>query len=94
MDITEISDRLEIDQLMALYVEAIDSKDWDLLDNVFTADAHLDYESSGGPEGKGDYPTIKLWLQKSLAIFPMTQHMVGKSLVDIDGDTATCRTLF
>ena len=54
MDIAEISDRLEIEQLMALYVEAIDSKDWDLLDNVFTADAHLDYESSGGPEGKGE----------------------------------------
>ncbi|MEC7923594.1 MAG: nuclear transport factor 2 family protein [Actinomycetota bacterium] len=94
MDITEISDRLEIEQLVARYVEAIDSKDWDLLDTVFTENALLDYESSGGPAGKGEYPAIKTWLQENLAIFPMTQHMVGKSLVEIDGDTASCRTIF
>ena len=40
MDITEISDRLEIEQLMVRYIEAIDSKDWGLLDSVFTEDAH------------------------------------------------------
>ncbi len=94
MDISEISDRLELEQLMARYVEAIDTKNWDLLDTVFTEDAHLDYESSGGPAGKGDYPAIKEWLRENLAIFPMTQHMVGKSLVDIDGDIAKCRTIF
>ena len=70
MDIEEISDRLEIEQLMVRYVDAIDSKDWDLLDTVFTKDAFLDYESSGGPEGKGNYPEVKSWLKTSLAIFP------------------------
>ena len=69
MDLTEISDRMEIEQLMVRYIEAIDSKDWNLLDSVFTHDAFLDYESSGGPSGKGEYPTIKSWLQKNLAIF-------------------------
>ena len=51
MDNQEIADRLEIDQLLVRYVDAIDAKDWDLLDTVFTPDAHLDYSSSGGPEG-------------------------------------------
>lgn len=94
MDIQEISDRLALGQLMVEYVEAIDAKDWDALDAVFTPDAHLDYESSGGPEGKGDYPTIRAWLQKSLAMFPMTQHLIGQSRITIDGDTAQCRTMF
>lgn len=94
MDMQEIADRLELDQLMVRYVEAIDAKDWDLLDEVFTPDAHLDYSSSGGPDGKGDYPTIKAWLQTNLAMFPMTQHLIGTSLVTIHGDHATCRTIF
>lgn len=94
MDLQEISDRLELGQLMVRYVDAIDRKDWVALDGVFTADAHLDYESSGGPEGKGDYPTIRGWLEKNLAMFPMTQHVLGQSLITIDGDTAQCRTLF
>ncbi|MAV20819.1 MAG: hypothetical protein CL417_04705 [Acidimicrobiaceae bacterium] len=29
-----------------------------------------------------------------MAIFPMTQHLIGKSLIEIDGDSATCRTIF
>ena len=45
---------------------------------------------SGGPPA-GPYPEIKAWLQRALAIFPMTQHMIGKSRIAIDGDTAQCR---
>lgn len=94
MDNQEIADRLEIDQLLVRYVDAIDAKDWDLLDTVFTPDAHLDYSSSGGPEGRGDYPTVKAWLQSSLALFAMTQHLVGKTSMRLDGDRAECRTIF
>lgn len=94
MEIQEIADRLEIDQLLAAYADAIDRKDWDRLDTVFTPTAHLDYSSSGGPEGKGRYPEVKEWLQKMLAMFPMTQHLVGKSVVEYSGDRARCTTLF
>ena len=41
MDIQEISDRLEIEQLIVRYTVAIDRKDWDLLDTVFTTETHL-----------------------------------------------------
>mgnify|MGYP001164365827 FL=1 len=94
MNLDEISDNLEIERLMAKYVDAIDGKDWDLLDEVFTDDAYLDYESSGGPDGKGEYLKVKKWLQESLAIFPMTQHMVGKTSIDYDGESAKCKTIF
>ena len=94
MNIDEINDHFEIERLMIKYVEAIDNKDWNMLDEVFTEQAFLDYESSGGPEGKGDYPTIKKWLQKNLSMFPMTQHMIGKSFIEYHGDSAKCRTMF
>lgn len=95
VDIQEISDRLELEQLIVRYTIAIDRKDWDLLDAVFTDDAVLDYSSSGGPDAKGGYPAMKAWLKNALAIFPMTQHLVGKSLIEFDGtDTANCVTLF
>lgn len=90
----EIADRIAIDDLMTRYVDAIDTKDWDLLDTVFTPDAVLDYSTSGGPDAKGPYPQIKEWLQGALAIFPLTQHMIGKSAVELNGDTAQCRTIF
>ncbi|MFN3220164.1 MAG: nuclear transport factor 2 family protein [Acidimicrobiales bacterium] len=98
MDITEIGDRLEIGQLLVRYVDAIDTKDWDLLDTVFTPDARLDYTSSGGPDAAGDYPTMKAWLQTQLAMFPMTQHLLGQSAITFEGTgddrVARCRTLF
>ena len=54
MNIDEINDHFEIERLMTKYVEAIDNKDWNMLDEVFT-ERFLDYESSGGLMGKG-YP--------------------------------------
>ena len=94
MDLQEIGDRLEIHQLLVRYVDAIDTKDWELLDRVFTPDATLDYTSSGGPDAVGDYPAMKAWLQQQLSMFPMTQHLLGLPAIEVDGDEARCRTNF
>ena len=37
MSLQEISDRLEIQDLLAAYSHAIDGRDWDALDDIFTA---------------------------------------------------------
>ena len=95
MNQQEVFDRIEIEQLIVRYTIAIDRKDWDGLDAVFTPDAVLDYSSSGGPEAKGPFPAMKTWLKGALAMFPLTQHLVGKSLIDFDGpDRARATTLF
>ena len=91
MDLSELSDRLEIEDLLVLYTHAIDTKDWDLLDQVFTPDAEIDYLEVGGL--KGAFPEIKAWLAKTLDIYPSYQHMLGKSVVKLDGDKAECRTI-
>ena len=53
----ELSDRLEIDDLLSRYTFAIDERDFDALDDVFTPDATIDYTTSGGI--KGSYPEVK-----------------------------------
>jgi hypothetical protein len=93
MDLQEISDRLEIQELFARYSHAIDTMDWDLLDDVFTADAHIDYSSMGGIVGT--LAEQKAFLDANLpTIFtPGYQHMVANTLFEIDGDTARTRTI-
>jgi len=43
LDQQEISDRLEIQNLLVSYCDAIDGRNWDVLDNIFTPDAVIDY---------------------------------------------------
>lgn len=88
----EISDRREIDDLLVRYTHAIDSSAWDMLDDVFTPDAHIDYTAAGG--AKGSYPEIKQWLAKALGMFSYTMHLIGNTRVsfDADGNGASSRT--
>ncbi|MGH7286773.1 MAG: nuclear transport factor 2 family protein [Myxococcota bacterium] len=90
LSVQEISDRIEINDLLIRYTKAIDQKDWKLLDSVFTPDAEVDYVSSGGI--KGSYPEARAWLEKALAIFPTTVHYVTNSEVTLAGDRASART--
>ena len=91
LSLEQISDRIEIDDLLIRYTVAIDTKDWELLDTVFTPDAKVDYTTSGGI--KGSYPEVRAWLAEVLALFEMTQHLISNSVVRIDGDTAAARTM-
>jgi hypothetical protein len=87
----EISDRLEIQQLIVDYSTAIDTRRFDDLDAVFTQDAYIDYTALGGIEGR--YPEVKAWLAEVLPNFPMYAHMLGNFSVRIDGDAAASRTI-
>lgn len=87
----EISDRLEIQDLFARYSFAIDDRDWDALDKVFTPDAQIDYSETGG--AKGSFAKIKAWLPGALERFPRFQHMVATTKLDIAGDEARSRTI-
>ncbi|MCX7284955.1 MAG: nuclear transport factor 2 family protein [Novosphingobium sp.] len=91
LSLQEMSDRLEIQDLFARYSFAIDERDWDALDTIFTPDARIDYTETGG--AKGTYPEIKAWLPGALERFPMFQHMVATTKLDITGDEARSRTI-
>jgi len=90
LSLREVSDRIQIHDLLTRYTAAIDEKDWVLLDTCFTPDAHLDYTSAGGVAG--DYPKVRAWLEAALAPFRMTVHYITNSRVELAGDRATART--
>ena len=87
MDIQEISDRLEIADVVTRYTRGIDTGEWDRLDTVFTPDADIDYTESGGI--RAAYPEIKPWLAEMLpAFFPKRMHTIGQVEVVFDGADA------
>jgi hypothetical protein len=91
LSLEEISDRFEIQQLMVDYSNAIDQKQFDHLDRVFTPDAYIDYRVTGGIDGR--FPEVKAWLEEVLPNFPAYYHMLGNFDVRVDGDTASSRTI-
>jgi hypothetical protein len=90
MNLQEISDRFEIMDLLVDYCSAIDSKDIDALDLIFTEDARIDYSKAGGPTG--NLKTIKKFLMENLGDLPR-QHMISNFKIRINGDTASSRCL-
>lgn len=91
LSLAEISDRLEIQQLLIDYSTAIDKRQFDDLDLVFTPDAYIDYRAMGGIDGR--YPEVKAWLAQVLPNFPAYFHMLGNADIRVDGDAATSRTI-
>jgi SnoaL-like domain len=87
----ELSDRLEIQDLITAYSYAIDFHRFDDLDAIFTSDAKLDFTATGGEAGA--LPEMKVWLASVLTHFGGHQHLVATSLVELDGDEATARTI-
>ena len=91
LSLEEISDRLELQQLLVNYSTAIDTRRFDDLDRVFTADAYIDYRAMGGIDGS--FPEVKAWLAEVLPNFPAYSHLIGNFDVAITGDTAASRVL-
>lgn len=92
LDVGQLSDRVEIADLITSYTRAIDTGEWDLLDSVFTPDAQIDYTATGGIQGA--FPEVKAWLAEVLPMFARRQHVIGQSEVLLKGDVATVTSYF
>ena len=91
LSIQEMSDRFEIQDLLVGYCYAVDDKDFDALDDFFTADAVIDYSEMVGI--KGSLPEIKAFLRDALGPVPTVQHAVMTTQYRIKGDQAETRTV-
>ena len=91
LDLQEISDRLELMDLMARYSHAVDTRAYGDFEEIFTPDAVIDYTAFGGP--RGSVPEIQAYLAETLAPFPTFQHLIANPMLRIDGDTASGRTM-
>lgn len=91
MTLQEISDRMEIQDLLVRYSTAVDRRDWGAFDEIFTTDGRIDYAEMGG--ASGSVSEIKDWLARAMAPFATFQHMIGNIEIHLDGDRATARTM-
>ncbi len=84
------ADVTEIIQVTNRYCFAIDAHEWDTLrTEVFLADAVVDFGVRHG-EREGIDAIIEV-IAGALTPLDGSQHLVGSHIVDVDGDTATCR---
>jgi ketosteroid isomerase-like protein len=90
LSVQEISDRLEIEQLLIRYCYAIDQRDWDAYRSVYTEDAVID-DVSAGPGNTVD--DMVGFLSHALERVVLIQHAISTSLVNVNGDTASARTI-
>jgi 3-phenylpropionate/cinnamic acid dioxygenase small subunit len=90
MTIEEIADRLAIADVLYRYATALDTRDWELLREVFMPDAVTEYEGDVG-SFTGVDQTIAI-VSEYLGGYDATQHLISNIVVDVDGDVAqsTC----
>jgi 3-phenylpropionate/cinnamic acid dioxygenase small subunit len=92
LSLQEISDRLEIQELLVRYSHTLDTHDWDAWEQVFTPDAMIDYTETGGP--RGGVKETRAFLESVMpTTFSSYQHMIGNTVLEIEGDTARARSI-
>lgn len=90
MTLQDISDKLEINELLARYCHALDQKDWEAFQAIFLPDAVLDFTAFGGP--KGSPVALQEFFTPILSSLASTQHTVSTIKVDLAGDRASARS--
>ena len=85
-----VQDHLDIVQLHHRYAWSLDHRDWAMLEDCFVPDGEVDYGALGG-QLKGA-AAIAEFCRQVLAGLDASQHLIGNTMVDVDGDrsTATC----
>jgi hypothetical protein len=89
LSLKDISDRIEIEDLLVRYCYAVDDRDWDAYRDIFTPDAIVDDTVTGGirstPEAHVPF------MEKALSRIKISQHAISTILFDIKGDEARVR---
>ncbi|MDA9610337.1 nuclear transport factor 2 family protein [Pseudomonadota bacterium] len=91
MDIKEISDRLELEKLVTDYATAVDTRNFNEFNNLFTADAIIDYTAVGGISG--NLKEIIVYLETALDFFPNYQHFISNISLTITDNNATGKVM-
>lgn len=94
LSLQEISDRMEIEILLARYSEIMDLRDKHLLlEEIFTEDAFFDATAFGGPVGPINEFVPKVAVITAPGNFENMQHMNGNIQITLNGDKATGRVM-
>lgn len=91
LDLRQINDRIEIDELLARYSRALDFRQFEELEGIFTPDGEFDAGGLGHPHGPA---AIREMIEGTIGGLDSTQHLVGKSIIEFseDGNSAEVHT--
>jgi len=89
LEVQEVSDRLEISEVLYRYGHALDSRDWDMLrEQVFAPDAVADFLAHGIKDGVEEIVELIAGVLTGLDV---SQHLIATPIIDLEGDRATSR---
>lgn len=91
LTLQELSDRAGIQDLLVREASAMDRRDWDAWEAVFTPDAFIDYRANDGTSGAP--PEVRAWLAAVLGRFRACQHLSSNCEITLQGDTARVRSM-
>ncbi|WP_103531587.1 nuclear transport factor 2 family protein [Streptomyces sp. SM11] len=77
-----VMDRLAIDAVITGYAVAVDDGAWSDYGALFTPDGRADYRGAGGVEGPAE--EIARWLQETMRLFPVRQHLIVNRRIDLE----------
>lgn len=83
-----MGDRTSITGQINLYGMAVDSRQWDLFDGIFTPDVHAEY---GGSPFTG-LEAFKQGAALAWGRFDCSQHAMSNTVIRVDGDQANALT--
>jgi hypothetical protein len=89
LSLQDVSDRLEIEELLVRYCYAVDDRDWEAYRSIFTPDAVLDDTVTGGIRSGVEEHVA--YLQRALSKILISQHAISTILIDIRSDEARAR---
>jgi hypothetical protein len=87
-DAQALSDRAAIEDVLHRYTTALDTKDWALLDQVFSPQGTADYSQVGGPQQLVVSSNAVGNLLKATLGTLITQHVSSNTLIELNGDSA------
>lgn len=89
--ISRADDRAAIELAMTVYAQALDERDWPALDSVFADDVEA---LTGAPEAVRTRANFVAMIRGFLDTCGPTQHLLGPTRIDSDGDGAKSITPF
>ncbi|WP_116997012.1 nuclear transport factor 2 family protein [Desertimonas flava] len=89
---TALQDQLDIMRLHHRYAWCLDHRDWSGLAGCFVDDAVVDYGTLGGDLVGA--ATVADFCRSVLEGLDASQHLIGNTMADVDGDEATATCYF
>jgi hypothetical protein len=89
--VEELSDRVEIQDRLAMYCHAFDRADWAALDGIFLPETTFDFASVGIPQ-LTTWAQLRVSLQDAPSI-PFDQHVYTNTYIEFDDDRSSAVVL-